>query len=136
MKHIAIIAALCAAPLAMAQGTPVSASEVQVEVVEAAINELCDIQVKIVELLETAKDKASADAAAEELFLVIARVHELQPDASKVKQCDGETQQRLISKLLKVTFSVSPRKKAVGKSLMENDFYGSEDLKEAMRLMM
>lgn len=136
MKHIAIIAALCAAPLAMAQGTNVPAVEVQVETVEAAINELCDIQVKIVELLESAKDKESADAAAEELFLVIARVQELQPDASKVKKCDAATQQRLISKLLKVTVSVSPRKKAVGKSLVENDFYGSEDLKEAVRLML
>lgn len=138
MKHIIITAAALVAPLAIAQDVqdPAAATQSREQLVEAAINELCEIQVKIVELLESAKDKESADAAAEELFFIIGRVKELQPDASAVRYCDAATQQRLLKKLITVTLSVDARKKAVGKSLVEHEFYGSEDLKDALRMML
>lgn len=138
MKYTAIIAAALCAPLAMAQGAqvPAVATQSQTQVVEAAINELCDLQVKIVEVLESVKDRESADAAAEELFVLVGRVKELQTDAAKIKKCDAATQQRLLQKLITVTFSIDARKKAVGKSLVQNEFYGSEDLKDAVRLML
>jgi hypothetical protein len=136
MKYTAIIAAALCAPLAMAQGIKDPAAATQVQVVEAAINELCELQVKIVEVLETAKDRESADAAAEQLFPLIGRVKELQADAGMIRQCDAATQQRLLQKLITVTFSIDARKKAVGRSLVKNEFYGSEDLKDAVRLML
>ena len=91
---------------------------------------------KIVELLESVKDKESADAAADELFFIIGRVHELRPDYKKIEHCDADTRNRLIKKLLQESTAIGARKKAVAKSLMEQDFYGSEDLKEALRQMM
>ncbi len=138
MKTYAIIAAMAfCAPVAMAQSVADPAVAVSTESkVEAAIDELCTLQVKIVELLESAKDKESADAAAEELFMVIGRVQELQADAQKIRSCDVATQQRLIKKLLTTTFAIDARKKAVGSSLVKNEFYGSEDLKQAVRLML
>ncbi len=33
-------------------------------------------------------------------------------------------------------FSIDKRKKTVGKSLEENEFYGSENLKNAVRMML
>lgn len=137
MKYAAIFAAFAmCSPVCMAQGI-VDPAAVSVESkVETAINELCDIQVKIVELLESAKDKESADAAAEELFMVIGRVQELQPDVQQIRSCDAATQQRLVKKLLQATIAVGARKKAVGKSLVEHQFYGSEDLKDAVRAML
>ena len=138
MKYTAIIAAALCAPLAMAQGVqdPATATQNETQVVEAAINELCEIQVKIVEVLETAKDRDSADAAAVELVKLIVRVRELQPDASMINQCDAATQKRLLEKLISVSVSIDARKKAVGKSLVQNEFYGSEDLKDAVRMML
>lgn len=139
MKTHAIVAAVALfSPVAMAQtvADPASAVSSEVDKVEAAINELCELQVKIVEILETVKDKESADAAAEELFMVVGRIKELQHDAQKIRTCDAATQQRLLKKLLTVTFSIDARKKAVGKSLVQNEFYGSEDLKDAVRLML
>ena len=55
MKYTAFIAAALCAPLAMAQGIKDPAAVSQTQAVEAAINELCDIQVKIVEILESAR---------------------------------------------------------------------------------
>lgn len=137
MKYAAIFAAVgMLAPVSMAQSV-MDPAVVSVESkVESAINELCDLQVKIVELLESAKDKESADAAAEELFMVIGRVQELQPDVQKIRSCDAATQQRLVKKLLQATIAVDARKKTVGKSLVEHQFYGSEDLKDAVRAML
>lgn len=112
------------------------AEGVDVAKVEAAFDELCAIQVRIVELLESVKDKESADAAADELFFIIGRVHELRPDYKKIEHCDADTRNRLIKKLLQESTAIGARKKAVAKSLMEQDFYGSEDLKEALRQMM
>lgn len=109
---------------------------VDVAKVEAAFEELGKIQVRIVEVLEGVKDRETADAAADELFFIIGRVHELRPDYKKLEHCDAETRNRLTMKLLKESAAVGPRKKAVAKSLMEQDFYGSEDLKEALRQMM
>lgn len=71
-----------------------------------------------------------------ELFLIIARVQELRPDYKKIEFCDAETRNRLTVKLIKETAALSQRKKAAAKSLMKNDFYGSEDLKDALRQMM
>lgn len=138
MKTHAIIAAIALfAPVAMAQSVADPAAAVSKESkVEAAINELGELQLKIVELLESAKDRESADAAAEELFMVIGRVQELQTDAQKIRTCDAATQQRLLKKLIVSTLSVDARKKAVGKSLVEHEFYGSEALKDAVRLML
>lgn len=112
------------------------AEEVDVAKVEAAFNELCTLQVRIVEILETVKDKETADAAAEELFFIIGKVHELRTDYKKLEYCDGETRTRLIKKLLQESAAVGPRKKTVAQSLMKHDFYGSEDLKDALRQMM
>ncbi len=117
-----------------AMATPVSAVDVQK--VEAAFAELEQLQVKIVEILETAKDKESADAAAEELFLIIGRVKELQYDAREIYRCDAATQKRLLSSLIQNAMAIDARKKAVGKSLVQNAFYGSEDLKDAVRAML
>lgn len=136
MKYTAFIAAALCAPLAMAQGIKDPAAVSQTQAVEAAINELCELQVKIVEILESAKDRESADAAAEQLFPIIGRVQELQADATLIKQCDAATQQRLLKKLITVSLSIDARKKAVGRSLVKNEFYGSEDLKDAVRLML
>lgn len=137
MKTHAIIAAVALfAPVSMAQTVADPAAVSTESKVEAAINELGELQVKIVELLESAKDRESADAAAEELFMVIGRVQELQTDAQKIRTCDAATQQRLLKKLIVATLSVDARKKAVGKSLVENEFYGSEALKDAVRLML
>ena len=109
---------------------------VDVEKVEAAYEELGKIQVRIVELLESAKDRETADAAAEELFFLIGRVEELRPDYKKIEHCDADTRNRLMRKLLQDSAAVGPRKKAAAKALMEHDFYGSEDLKDALRMMM
>ena len=139
MKTHAIIAAIALfTPVAFAQEPAATATaETSVESrVEAAINELCEIQVKIVEVLETAKDRDSADAAAVELVKLIVRVRELQPAASMINQCDAATQKRLLEKLISVSVSIDARKKAVGKSLVQNEFYGSEDLKDAVRMML
>ena len=112
------------------------ADGVDVAKVEAAYDELCRIQVRIVELLESAEDRESADAAADELFIIIGRVQELRPDYKKLEHCDAETRNRLTKKLLQSAAAIGPRKKAAAKSLMEHDFYGSEDLKDALRQMM
>ncbi|MBR4311478.1 MAG: hypothetical protein IKT79_10640 [Akkermansia sp.] len=139
MKTHAIIAAIALfTPVAFAQEPAATATaETSVESrVEAAINELCVLQVQIVEILETVKDKESADAAAEELFLVIARVQELQYDAQQIRTCDTATQERLLKKLIEVTISIDSRKKAVGKFLVQNHFFNSEDLKAAVRMML
>ena len=63
-------------------------------------------------------------------------MQELQADATLIKQCDAATQQRLLKKLITVSLSIDARKKAVGRSLVKNEFYGSEDLKDAVRLML
>ncbi len=139
MKNTVLLAAALCAPLAMAQeitDPSASAADTRTQKAEAAIDELCELQVKIVEQLESAKDRDSADAAAEQLFTIISRVQELQGDARAIKDCDKATQQRLLKKLLVVTFSIDKRKKAVGKSLVENEFYGSENLKNAVRMML
>lgn len=109
---------------------------VDVAKVEAAFDELCKIQVHIVEVLESVKDRESADAAADELFFIIGRVHELRDDYKKIEHCDAETRNRLTVKLLKESAAISLRKKAAAKALLEHDFYGSEDLKDALRQMM
>lgn len=142
--HSFVLASLCVGSVVSATGTgeilpslaefPVDG--VDTAKVEAAFDELCTIQVRIVELLESVKDRETADAAAEELFLIIGRVYELRPDYKKIDRCDADTRNRLVKKLLKVSVEIDPRKKAVAKSLMANDFYGSEDLKEALRQMM
>lgn len=138
MKTIVSAITLLAVPVAATQVFAASAPAVavDVQVVEASIKELCELQVKIVEVLETVKDKESADVAAEELFILIGRVKELQYDAQKIKYCDAATQQRLLSGLIKTAISIDARKKAVGKSLVQNEFYGSEDLKDAVRAML
>ena len=138
MKTIVSAITLLAVPVAATQVFAASAPAVavDVQVVEASIKELCELQVKIVEVLETVKDKESADVAAEELFILIGRVKELQDDAQKIKYCDAATQQRLLSGLIKTAISIDARKKAVGKSLVQNEFYGSEDLKDAVRAML
>ncbi|MBR1997484.1 MAG: hypothetical protein IJ993_03635 [Akkermansia sp.] len=112
------------------------ADGVDVAKVEAAFDELCTLQVRIVEVLETVKDKETADAAAEELFFIIGRVHELRPDYKKLEHCDTQTRTRLTKKLLQESAAVGPRKKAAAQSLLKHDFYGSEDLKDALRQMM
>ena len=112
------------------------AEGVDVAKVEAAFDELCTLQVRIVEVLETVKDKETADAAAEELFFIIGRVHELRPDYKKLEHCDTQTRTRLTKKLLQESAAVGPRKKAAAQSLLKHDFYGSEDLKDALRQMM
>ncbi len=112
------------------------ADGVDVAKVEAAFDELCAIQIRIVEVLETVKDKETADAAAEELFFMIGRVHELRTDYKKLEHCDAQTRTRLTKKLLQESAAVGPRKKAVAQSLMKHDFYGSVDLKDALRQMM
>lgn len=109
---------------------------VDVAKVEAAFDELGKMQVRIVEILEGVKDRESADAAADDLFYIIGRVHELRPDYKKIEHCDAETRNRLTLKLLKESAAVGPRKNVAAKSLMEHDFYGSEDLKDALRQMM
>lgn len=138
MKTIVSAITLLAVPVAATQVFAASAPAVavDVQVVEASIKELCELQVKIVEVLETVKDKESANVAAEELFILIGRVKELQYDAQKIKYCDAATQQRLLSGLIKTAISIDARKKAVGKSLVQNEFYGSEDLKDAVRAML
>lgn len=109
---------------------------VDVAKVEAAFEELGQIQVRIVEVLEGIKDRETADAAADELFFIIGRVQELRDDYKKLEHCDAETRNRLTTKLLKDSAALAPRKKAAAKALLDNDFYGSEDLKEALRQMM
>ncbi len=137
MKTHAVIAVVALfSSVAPAQVNAPTASFASVDRVESAINELCELQVKIVEILETVKDKESADAAAEELFMVIARVQELQYDAQQIRTCDADTQQRLLKKLLEATIAVDARKKAVGRFLVKNHFFNSEDLKSAVRLML
>lgn len=137
MKTHAVIAAVALfSSVAPAQVNAPTASFASVDRVESAINELCELQVKIVEILETVKDKESADAAAEELFMVIARVQELQYDAQQIRTCDADTQQRLVKKLLEAAYAVDARKKAVGRFLVQNHFFNSEDLKSAVRLML
>ena len=126
MKTLLYTLALIAAPV----------EAVDVQKVEAAFAELEQLQVKMVEILETAKDKESADAAAEELFLIIGRVKELQYDARQINRCDAATQQRLVKSLIQNALAIDARKKAVGKSLVQNGFYGSEDLKDAVRAML
>lgn len=112
------------------------ADGVDVAKVEAAYEELGKIQVRIVEILESVKDRESADAAAEELFFIIGRVQELRDDYKKLEHCDAETRNRLTTKLLKESAAIAPRKKAAAKALLDHDFYGSEDLKDALRQMM
>ena len=87
-------------------------------------------------MLEGIKDRETADAAADELFFIIGRVQELRDDYKKLEYCDDETRNRLATKLLKESAALAPRKKAAAKALLDNDFYGSEDLKEALRQMM
>lgn len=136
MKTLLYTLALIAAPLATVTAVAAPVEAVDVQKVEAAFAELEQLQVKMVEILETAKDKESADAAAEELFLIIGRVKELQYDARQINHCDAATQQRLVKSLIQNALAIDARKKAVGKSLVQNGFYGSEDLKDAVRAML
>ena len=139
-----LLGACCSVSLVSAAGvgevlpslSDYTADGVDVAKVEAAYAELCKIQVRIVELLESATDRKAADAAAEELFFLIGRVEELRPDYKKIEHCDADTRNRLTRKLLQESAALGTRKKAAAKSLMEHDFYGSEDLKEALRMMM
>ena len=69
MKTHAVIAAVALfSSVAPAQVNAPTASFASVDRVESAINELCELQVKIVEILETVKDKESADAQAPALI--------------------------------------------------------------------
>jgi len=101
MKTLLYTLALIAAPLATVTAVAAPVEAVDVQKVEAAFAELEQLQVKMVEILETAKDKESADAAAEELFLIIGRVKELQYDARQINRCDAAVMDKARKPLMK-----------------------------------
>lgn len=137
MKNVLTIAMLLGAPVAMAQEVVADPAAVSPVVeAEAVINELCSAMTEMADVLESVKDQDTADIAAEKLMVLIPRMRELQSQVKLVTKCDAENQQRLGEKLVYTMFAVKPRVNKVGKYLVENEFFGSEALKNAVRSML
>ncbi len=137
MKNVLTIAMLLGAPVAMAQEVVADPAAVSPAVeAETAINELCAAMTEMVEVLESVKDEDTADIAAEKLMVLAPRMMDLQGQVKVLTKCDAETQQRLGQKLVITMFSVKPRVSKVGKFLVENEFFGSEALKDAVRALL
>lgn len=137
MKNVLTMAMLLGAPVAMAQEVVADPAAVSLAVeAETAINELCAAMTEMVEVLESVKDEDTADIAAEKLMVLAPRMMDLQGQVKVLTKCDAETQQRLGQKLVITMFSVKPRVNKVGKYLVENEFFGSEALKDAVRALL
>lgn len=137
MKNVLTMAMLLGAPVAMAQEVVADPAAVSSAVeAETAINELCAAMTEMVEVLESVKDEDTADIAAEKLMVLAPRMMDLQGQVKVLTKCDAETQQRLGQKLVITMFSVKPRVNKVGKFLVENEFFGSEALKDAVRALL
>ena len=137
MKKIAILAAaVFCSPLAMsketAPATPPAATVSQAEL-DAAINELVEMTTCIVEILESAKDKETADAVAAKLKDYRGRMEATQAKFEELSKSLTEEQQMLIlQKIFPLAMSMGPRMEAVTKKLEETDCFGSEDLKAVL----
>ena len=136
MKNVLMMAMLMGAPMVMAQGVVDPAAVSPAVEAETAINELCAAMTDMVTVLESVKDQDSADIAAEKLMALAPRMMDLQAQVKVLTKCDAETQQRLGQKLVMTMLSVKPRVNKVGKYLVENEFFGSEALKEAVRALL
>lgn len=136
MKNVLTIAMLLGAPVAMAQEVADPAAVSPEVEAETAINELCAAMTEMVTILESVKDEDTADIAAEKLMVLSPRMMDLQSQVKVLTKCDAATQQRLGQKLVVTMLSIKPRVNKAGKFLVENEFFGSEALKDAVRAML
>ena len=137
MKKIAILAAaVFCSPLAMSQEAapaPAPAATVSQAELDAAINELVEMTTGIVEILESAKDKETADAVAAKLQDYRGRMEATQAKFEELSKSLTEEQQMLIlQKIFPLAMSMGPRMEAVTKKLEETDCFGSEALKAVL----
>lgn len=137
MKKIALFAAaaLCST-VSFAQDAPAVAPEAPVvapacspEDAEAMVDEVIAALTEVVEVLESIKDKDSADAAVAKLEALKTRSMEAQAKMEAMGELDEATQEKLAAKLLSVLFDLAPRMETAGQNIEENDYYGSESLK-------
>lgn len=143
MKKIALFAAaaLCSS-VSFAQDAPAVAPEAPVVVpacspedAEAMVDEVVAALTEVVEVLESIKDKDSADAAVAKLEAVKTRMDEAQVKMEAMGEPDEATQEKLAAKLLPALFTLAPRMEAAAQNIAENDCYGSEALKALMSEM-
>ncbi len=134
MKKIAILAAaaFCGAfaPAQETAPTPAPAASVSQAEIDAAIDDMLALMSEVMEIMESAQDKATADAAAAKLAEYRTRMLDSQTKFESISESLTEEQQMLIlQKVFPQLMAMGPRMEAVEQKLLEADFYGSEALK-------
>lgn len=139
MKKLAIMAAaLLCCPLVTAQdaatpaATTAPATAASAADAEAAADAVIAAMNELVTVLETIKDKASADAAAVKLGDIKARMESMQAALDGMDSLDEATQQKIGMKLLPAVFMLAPRMEKAAENLEANDCFGSDALKAIM----
>ncbi len=146
MRHIAFLA-LAAASLAFAQDaapapapapTPQAALEAPAtpEDYKAFLSEALDIAEVLGNVIAEVKDLATADAAADKVAALAARIQEVKTKADAMGEPSEELRQVLEAYLKTQSNRIDAieLKFRAMRALMENDCFGSEKLKKAMLL--
>jgi hypothetical protein len=136
MKKIAFIAAaVFCSPVAFAQEAPVAATVAPAAEAEALVDAILGKLEDMVQVLESVNDRATADAAAEKIAAIKAEVEALTAQGEALGEPDEATQERIAAKAMTVIFTIAPRIEEAGARIEENDFYGSEALKNVINEM-
>ncbi len=133
MKKIAILAAaLFCSPLATAQAPVIDAAVAESAQALEIIDTMLGKMEEIVAILETVNDTASADAAAAKITQIKAEMDAISAELEALGELPPDMQEAAEAKLIEGLMSIAPRLEEAGNKLMEQDFYSSHALIQAL----
>lgn len=134
MKYALLISTVLISPLSLAQDadTIEPVAEQTPDVVTMA-EEMAEILTHTADVLDGVSDKSSADLAATALTPLKERAKAIEAATSGMENMDPLTQEKVTNILLPLFSTLSERMEKIMQRLEENDYYGSEDLKNFMR---
>ena len=129
-KYIILAAALCCPMCAMPAYAAPAKQTISRQAADYIMSDMIDLMDEIVSLFEEIYDKDSADAAAEKLTYIVAKVKPMMEQFDRY-QPDSETEVYLEQKYASRMIELDVRMKAAMEDLQENLFYGSKDFVNA-----
>lgn len=129
-KYIILAAALCCPMCAMPAYAAPAKQTISRQAADYMMSDMIDLMDEIVSLFEEIYDKDSADAAAEKLTYIVAKVKPMIEQFERY-QPDSETEVYLGQKYGSRMIELDVRMKAAIEDLQENLFYGSKDFVNA-----
>lgn len=131
MKKIAILAVtICCGITAVhaRDNAEITAADTMAEA-EILLNEVISISTELVEILESVQDKSTADAAAVQLEALALRMDTCRRQLETAATLDHAAGEQLHRQLMASVYSLTPRFQSAVQRIVENDFYGSIELK-------